>query len=203
MVQNASLDLMPKLSGDGTAVRRLSSCILGLGRCQVNKLHTLHFVFTWILAIIVAVNWCYSFKLALPQYSESILPWSIYTLFVTLLMPGVRMVLLRMEKQEGWSKTGQICQDLLIKMTGPVVGTSWAGLVALVFPYFSDWKSPGPTGISLALAVTTGFILLQTAMERAMRDMSQQECRAVCFDILLYLVQDMLAPNPPLPNIAF
>ena len=99
-------------------------------------------------------------------------------------MPAVRMLLLRMEKRHG-SKTGQICQDLLLKMTGPVVGTSWAGLMALVFPYFSDWKSPGPTGISLALAVTTGFILLQTAMERAMRDMRQQECRAICFDILL------------------
>ena len=48
-------------------------------------------VFTWILAVVVAVNWCYCFKLALPQYSESLLPWSIYTAFVTLLMPVVKM----------------------------------------------------------------------------------------------------------------
>lgn len=39
--------------------------------------------------------------------------------------------------------------------TGMVVGTSWSGLVALLFPYVSDFKSPGPVGITLALVVTT------------------------------------------------
>ena len=43
--------------------------------------------------------------------------------------------------------------------TGTVVGTSWSGLVALLFPYVSDFKSPGPTGISLALVVTTVQLL--------------------------------------------
>ena len=38
--------------------------------------------------------------------------------------------------------------------TGMVVGTSWSGWVSLLFPYVSDFSSPGPTGITLALLVT-------------------------------------------------
>lgn len=75
-------------------------------------------VFTWILAVLVAVNWCYSFKLALPQYSESLLPWALYTLFVTLLMPLVKKALTQMEEnQQRWGKNIKICQALLIGMT--------------------------------------------------------------------------------------
>lgn len=33
-------------------------------------------------------------------------------------------------------------------MTGTVVGTSWAGLVALVFPYVSDFHAPGQEVVS-------------------------------------------------------
>lgn len=48
--------------------------------------------------------------------------------------------------------------------TGMVVGTSWSGLVALLFPYVSDFKSPGPVGITLALVVTAAPWLSHRAM---------------------------------------
>ncbi|CAL1157947.1 unnamed protein product [Cladocopium goreaui] len=158
-----------------------------MGEIFVNKLYTLHFVFTWILAVVVAVNWCYCFKLALPQYSESLLPWSIYTAFVTLLMPVVKMGLLYMEKQhERWGKNVKICQALLITMTGMVVGTSWSGWVSLLFPYVSDFSSPGPTGITLALLVTAVFIVIQAALEKFLENKQDDSTwYVISYEILL------------------
>ncbi|CAK9015076.1 unnamed protein product [Durusdinium trenchii] len=156
-----------------------------MGEALIDKLYSFHFIFTWILAIIVAVNWCYIFKLALPEYSELLAPWAIYTVLVTFLMPFVKMSLLRMQQQDGWGRKMKICQTLLISMTGTVVGTSWAGLVALVFPYVSDFHAPGPVGLTLALAVTLVFIMVQAALERALYDMSDGTFNAVSFDIIL------------------
>lgn len=85
-----------------------------MGEALIDKLYSFHFIFTWILAIIVAVNWCYIFKLALPEYSELLAPWAIYTVLVTFLMPFVKMSLLRMQQQDGWGRKMKICQTLLI-----------------------------------------------------------------------------------------
>ncbi|OLP96844.1 hypothetical protein AK812_SmicGene20869 [Symbiodinium microadriaticum] len=132
------------------------------------KLVKLHFVFTWVLAVIVALNWCYVFKLALPQYSESILGWSIYTLVVTALMPLIRH---KLQGHRFWSRPFRMTRLLLMSMTGTVVGTSWSGLVALLFPHISDFHSPGPTGITAAVAITFLFVVGQTILEKQIQEM--------------------------------
>lgn len=132
------------------------------------KLVKLHFVFTWVLAVVVALNWCYVFKLALPQYSESILGWSIYTLVVTALMPLIRY---KLQGHRFGSRPFRMTRLLLMSMTGTVVGTSWSGLVALLFPQVSDFQSPGPTGITLAVAITFLFVIVQTILEKQIQEM--------------------------------
>ncbi|CAE7195905.1 unnamed protein product [Symbiodinium sp. CCMP2592] len=127
------------------------------------KLVKLHFVFTWVLAVVVALNW-----LALPQYSESILGWSIYTLVVTALMPLIRY---KLQGHRFGSRPFRMTRLLLMSMTGTVVGTSWSGLVALLFPQVSDFQSPGPTGITLAVAITFLFVIVQTILEKQIQEM--------------------------------
>ena len=58
-----------------------------------------------------------------------------------------------------------------MSMTGTVVGTSWSGLVALLFPYVSDFTSPGPTGITLAAGITILFVVGQTLLEKQLQEM--------------------------------
>ena len=58
-----------------------------------------------------------------------------------------------------------------MSMTGTVVGTSWSGLVALLFPYVSNFKAPGPTGITLAVGITFIFVICQTLLEKQIQEM--------------------------------
>lgn len=107
-------------------------------------------------------------RLALPQYSESILGWSIYTLVVTALMPLIRH---KLQGHRFWSRPFRMTRLLLMSMTGTVVGTSWSGLVALLFPHISDFHSPGPTGITAAVAITFLFVVGQTILEKQIQEM--------------------------------
>ena len=106
-------------------------------------------------------------RLALPQYSESILGWGLYTLVVTALMPLVRY---KLERRCFSSRAVRMSRLLLMGMTGTVVGTSWSGLVALVFPHVADFASPGPTGITLALGITAVFVAGQTILEKQLQE---------------------------------
>jgi hypothetical protein len=134
-------------------------------------LQAVQFCFDWIVATVVAVNWCYTFKMSFPQYSETVLGWSLYTLFLLMFLPFLKSMLLHQLESEDRKDNRVTLQGwrYLMSITcGTAVGTAMSGLAALIFPNLAmvNVFSVGtPTGFLLALPITIGFILAQSYME--------------------------------------
>jgi hypothetical protein len=133
-------------------------------------LQAVQFCFDWIAATVVAVNWCYTFKMSFPQYSETTLGWSLYTLFLLCFLPLLKSAVLdRLESDD--KKDGKLTLQgwryLLSITCGTAVGTAMTGLVALTFPGLSSETVLGrcPTGLFMAGTITLCFTMLQSCME--------------------------------------
>jgi len=133
-------------------------------------LQAVQFCFDWIVATVVAVQWCYTFKLGFPQYSETILGWSLYTLFLLLFLPFLKSVLLqRLESDDKKDSTITLqgWRYLMSITCGQAFSTAMSGLAALMFPFLSvdPNYSAGPTGFFLACSITFSFMLLHSCIE--------------------------------------
>jgi len=134
-------------------------------------LQAIQFCFDWIIATVVAVNWCYTFKMSFPQYSETTLGWGLYTLFLLMFMPLLKSELMhQLERDDGKDTklTLQGWRYMLSITCGTAVGTAMSGLAALVFPNLaivSVFRIGCPTGLFVAVPVTIVFILAQSYME--------------------------------------
>jgi len=135
-------------------------------------LQAIQFCFDWIVATVVAVNWCYTFKMSFPRYSETILGWSLYTLFLLVSLPFLKSVLLkRLESEDGKDNkvTLQGWTYLLSITCGTAVGTAMSGLAALTFPNLDTMTVFNvfncPTGVFVALPLTIAFVLAQSYIE--------------------------------------
>mmetsp|Transcript_27607 Transcript_27607/g.73176 ORF Transcript_27607/g.73176 Transcript_27607/m.73176 type:complete len:505 (-) Transcript_27607:84-1598(-) len=135
------------------------------------KLQAIQFCFDWIVATLVAVNWCYMFKMSFPATSNTVWAWSLYTIFLLFALPFLKTsVLDRLESDvHNYDKiTLQGWRYLLSITCGTAVGTAMTGLVSLTFPNLSsvDFYGIGsPTGFCLAGTVTISFMMLQSSME--------------------------------------
>mmetsp|Transcript_6236 Transcript_6236/g.10401 ORF Transcript_6236/g.10401 Transcript_6236/m.10401 type:complete len:486 (-) Transcript_6236:67-1524(-) len=143
---------------------------------------SIQFLFDWVVSTIVAVTWCYLFKLAAPQYSNDLVGWGLYTLLMILVMPFVRMLLLRQLQKEDDSQSHDLeekRQDdkihkkalqgwrLLLSATcGSAVGTALTGLIPLLWPRWSNLDMNGPVSFTFAVVVTALYVVWQARLER-------------------------------------
>mmetsp|Transcript_50994 Transcript_50994/g.114745 ORF Transcript_50994/g.114745 Transcript_50994/m.114745 type:complete len:556 (-) Transcript_50994:43-1710(-) len=139
----------------------------------VSAILAVQFIFQWIVAPIIAVNWCYIFKMSFPEYSEKVYGWFVYTVFIIFTAPvAKRIILARMQGHHSVALTRRGARLLLVSMTGSAVGTACSGMVALVFPA-ADASHRG-FGVGLCIFITVVYIVIQAKLE------ARLESGAIC-----------------------